>query len=139
MKTQFKDVAHLYLGCEGIVDITYLPKIIEKVKAVIMGYYLNQKLNLECYGKDGIRWGHSITDIDDIKNFKPILRPLSDMSEEEIIESEREYFRGDDLDSTNNISCYTASAFQTNYLLKKQFDLFGLIESGQAIDKTTLK
>lgn len=77
---------------------------------------------------------------------KPILRPLSDMTEEEKMEYKAK-FNG--MDSTNilpeiragrliNFHLNSKSPYEVIYLLSKGFDLFGLIESGLAIDKTTL-
>lgn len=65
-------------------------------------------------------------------SLKLILRPLSDMTEEEMIEV--------DVDVPNILSEYEKlrpTAF--SFLLSKGFDLFGLIDAGLAIDKTKLK
>lgn len=64
---------------------------------------------------------------------KPILRPLSDMTEEEI--NIRMMLANKWSPFNNDIMC---SAEQVNYLLKSGFDLFGLIEAGLAIDLTKL-
>lgn len=110
--TQLKDVLHLYLGCEvkNLANETFIltPSLIE----AILG------LNL---------------------SFKPILRPLSDMSD-----NERDKYvhlhsypkKNSEQSFSNQLTVVDAEC--TAYLLSKHFDLFGLIESGQAIDKTTL-
>lgn len=67
---------------------------------------------------------------------RPILRPLSDMTEEErqwCFQFEPHY---NDLTFLQSL---TVDAEITTYLLSKGFDLFGLIDAGLAIDKTTLK
>lgn len=71
---------------------------------------------------------------------KLCLRPLSDMTEEEKNQFERMVEDAQDFNKpeawTDNFVCEIAE--HTRYLLSKHFDLFGLIESGLAIDKTTL-
>jgi hypothetical protein len=71
---------------------------------------------------------------------KPILRPLSDMTEEELQECGNLVYDFSDDPELNN---HKWQDFQTlltseqfHWLLKKHFDLFGLIEAGLAIDKT---
>jgi len=62
----------------------------------------------------------------------PILRPLQDMTEEE---SNEVQFRVD----KGGIGFYpTEHAEIVRYLLSRQFDLFGWIPAGLAIDKTKL-
>lgn len=67
--------------------------------------------------------------------WKPVLRPLSDITEEEMNEYsdlayhyQHEYLR---------LIFHDGSQFK--YLLSKRFDLFSLIESGLAIDGTKMK
>jgi len=107
----------LYLGCEcmaytraGTIDI---------VNA--RGF---------CIVSDGVySWSEPL------KNIKPILRPLSDMTEDEanneVWETVPEYndFKG--------LVCHVSPAFR--YLLSRHFDLFGWIEKGLAIDKTKIE
>jgi len=121
MKTKFKDVAHLYLGC----DMYSVPQsneyFIEKLTGVHSDMAISVNGNLDYPEYDS----------------KPILRPLSDMTDEEC-------------NSYNKIqlTCYSAfpfkdqciqEALKVKFLLSLGFDLFGLIESNEAIDKTTLK
>lgn len=65
-----------------------------------------------------------------------LLRPLSDMTEEEA----REYFSVCSLKPGDYIGSgpdwIPISARSTHWLISKGFDLFGLIEAGLAIDKT---
>lgn len=79
-------------------------------------------------------------------DLKPILRPLSDMTEEEKTEYKAK-FNG--MESTNilpeiragrliNFHLNSKSPFEVAFLLSKGFDLFGLIEAGLAIDKTKI-
>lgn len=118
---KWEDVAHLYIGCEVFVFTD---------EAITDGF-------LKKYLKDypsGVY--NPIMTIDKFKHFiysgyKPILRPMSDMTEEE---------RGWYLIINNaNHSKEQCDANNTAWLLQKHFDLFDLIKSGQAIDKTTIK
>ena len=65
-----------------------------------------------------------------IHSVKPILRPLSDMTEEE----KNEYL----LTGTDSSTRFEHNARRTQYLLSKGFDLFGLIDAGLAINKNTI-
>jgi len=188
---QVKDVIHLYLGCDVEIDETIL-----QLKAVGLGGWTasNDKESNTIHGK----WGY--------KDIKPILRPLSGMTEEEWkkcfelsrglfeqsisdkiarmstnevlitlgkgqytfgyhyccdndvrigdglcfylksylikdelfvgsngIESNESWFNNMQLEQVLNISHIFT------YLLSKGFDLFCLIESNQAINKTSIK
>ncbi len=115
------------------------------------------------------------------KEIKPILRPLSSMTEEEIIEvailadclptgwREADHYKVAHLDHPNegievcvlkkysvritkrgavyfynydkpSAAIFIPTTFEIiRYLLSKHFDLFGLIESGLAVDKTKIK
>lgn len=86
---------------------------------------------------------------------KPILRPLSSMTEEEYLEAGKVFFdygnkyvypvqsKNDMIDLIKGgmkICWHLNKYFElTHYLLSKHFDLFGLIESGLAISKTSIK
>jgi hypothetical protein len=61
--------------------------------------------------------------------FTLILRPLSDMTDEE---------RAEAFTIKGKNAFVEFEAETTKFLLSKHFDLFGLIEAGLAIDKTTL-
>lgn len=67
---------------------------------------------------------------------KLILRPLSDMTEEEKSESMRIYYT----DKIELLAIMDVAHFELcRYLLKQGLDLFNLIPAGLAIDKTSLK
>lgn len=111
-----KDYLHLYLGCEYRYFMNGVTKTgSRKNKGVITYAALS----------------HIMARIEQEYNIKPILRPLSDMTEEERKKCERKVFNGDAR------FFYTTEAFL--FLLSKHFDLFGLIDAGLAIDKTKLK
>lgn len=113
--TQFKDVAHLYIGC----------KAKDTFNDVILDW--------------NIKNAHMYTQSDSTDQVKPILRPWSDRTNAEVW-----YMANIDLLVKNIPTPSTemimtkANLELTRYLLYCNFDLFGLIESGEAIDATTL-
>jgi hypothetical protein len=75
-----------------------------------------------------------------IEDVFPILRPLSDMTEEEH-ESYETYYMSLEAqreEDHHSICEVEIAAHTTQWLLSKSFDLFGLIDAGLAIDKTKL-
>lgn len=148
MKTKFEEVAHLYVGSETRVDLKSKPFGSNECEVIFQGidfctaivpYY-----RLVAYSpnlKDCIR---SESLWLDGSYFKPILRPLSDMTIEEEIEYRdvcnkayefAKYKVGDNVGWSDP---RVSGAIESKWLLSKHFDLFGLIESGEAIDKTKL-
>jgi hypothetical protein len=105
MEKDIKDYLHLYLGCECLGN-NGKP-------------YTLKPSHFPSNWKEGIN-GH-----------KPILRPLSDMTEEEKKDYNNRKQRKGHMAQVH--------AYNTLWLLSKHFDLFGLITDGLAIDKTTLK
>lgn len=125
---KFKEVAHLYLGCEAI-RVDHNLKVIWDMESIL-------------FFERG--------------EYKLLLRPLSDMQEDEQIVVGL-ISRGIELSEATYTDKIFAKEFAfswavrkgsrpvmsvadcvklTTYLLKQGFDLFGLIESGEAIDKT---
>jgi hypothetical protein len=87
------------------------------------------------------------------ENCKLLLRPLSDIAEEEakelffLLNPEQDPFEGwkymEEIEAyneryTSNLSHWVGAPLAWQYLLSKGFDLFGYIEQGKAIDKTKL-
>lgn len=145
MKKDIKDYLYLYIGCE------------------IMDEYNNKvgKLVAIDYSEENpVRVLHKVTWRLEYSEVKPILRPLSDMTIEELEEQEAvikifmpdfSVTEKDRLDAIERINKHGISALRFDedsnplmifevlrLLLKQGFDLFGLIESGLAIDKTKL-
>lgn len=137
-KNKLEEVIHLYLGCEVQVrgDIEKLIGV-ESDGAVIT-----------FSGRYGRRiWG--------AKEVKPLLRQLSDITEGEVNHcwiildwsenittpsKRRELLNEEFLDTDEGRECGWFSFCKLlPYLLKQGFDLFSLIETGQAIDKNTLQ
>lgn len=116
---KIEDYLPLYLGCQ----------LFE------MGGGIGEFLGLAKFGDRGFQIFNNCSSNEPywggIALYKPILRSLSDMSEEE-----SEKWRQISLLIPDPIEC---DAERTRYLLSKYFDLFNLIESGLAIDKNSLK
>jgi hypothetical protein len=120
MKKELKDFIHLYLGCQCQFETdTFI------LDGIIGGQIV--------YSTESDESGEGIYDIEDIK---PILRKLSDMTEEETNEFNMIYY--DEQFETEYQKIIT-NAKATSFLLSKHFDIFNLIPSGLAIDSKTLK
>jgi hypothetical protein len=121
--TQLKDVIHFYLGCRVVHPALKNNRVLTAV------------------------WMQSL--LDKGIDVKLILRRLSDMTEEECEEYGMMYEQGKydsqslEFDCKIGLSAYYIgtknAAERIRALLKAGFDLFGLIESGQAIDAKTLQ
>jgi hypothetical protein len=119
MSKELKDYLHLYLGCEVKWNTNIVTLIdTDGINCNVFGEPLFSKSNTS------------------IKNIKPILRPLSDMTEDEHKEWQNIRFNRE----FKLKPVLTDAEYESfRYLLSKHFDLFGLIEAGLAIDATTLK
>ena len=117
-----KDYLHLYLGCEVIVE-----SFDENIVCKIINVSVNGGGYATGFSKDGKIFNrHGL-----FTNVKLILRPLSDITNEELQEA-ADVWKSISEDRNNcAMQCYAASV---KYYLSKHFDLFGLIESGLAID-----
>lgn len=109
---KLSEVIHLYIGqeCEY--------KWIREPDKILHGK-VTPKVIESIHYNDGI-----------LTYVKLILRPLSDATKQETKEI---LMSGDEIATDIELD-----AARTLYLLSKGFDLFGLIESGQAIDKTKI-
>lgn len=107
---EIKDYLHLYLGCE-----CKTPEGVMQLMAVYI---------------DSLPIFYDSVEDTRFEDITPLLRPLSDITEEEIKK----------LRSFNHYSNHTnrLTPEGVRYLLSKFFDLFGLIESGLAIDKSKI-
>lgn len=163
MKTEFKDVAHLYLGCRvqyiGILNGKEIGKYQMDYNDTHSPHGIFQGANFnppaEIVGtRTGylkrINWNKHSGNVYEIGTFqhglkkyyanslcdvKPILYPLSVMTKEQM--NKWKEIGGNvtvfDVGKMRDINAHV-----TAYLLSQHFDLFGLIESGQAIDATTI-
>jgi hypothetical protein len=138
-----KDYLHLYLGCKGIV------KTVAEFGTKLVAWTDSNDLRDGVTLEDAYRY-----------DFKPILRPLSGITEQELRDFIKITTPPEYIDKTTDADFKEAfeeikeqgiellnfedvppkTAFEvTRWLLSKHFDLFGLIESGLAINSTTLK
>lgn len=111
MKKQLKDYLHFYLGCDIPEEDGHTCKVIGIVDNDVhmIHNYHNQ------YGTMPI------------ENAKPILRPLSDMTENEKKEAHDIYYT----DKIELLAIMDVAHFELcRYLLSKHFDVFGLHEAG---------
>lgn len=83
MDKRIEDYLHLYLGCEGLYLAGYGVHGKKQVKAKFVGFTSQGKLILICYDITGKEWGYDV--VADFYEFIPAIRPLSDMTEEEVI------------------------------------------------------
>jgi hypothetical protein len=125
MEKELKDFIHLYLGCEGELKTKRTYGSLKRSKQVLTTELLDRLFKLPT-----------------VLYFTPFLRKLSDMTDEELknLRSERGNLKGvERADMNYIIRLNTWSPEDVHYLLSLHFDIFGLIESGLAIDSKTLK
>lgn len=118
---KFKEVAHLYKGVPMQTEMGVFPLIC---------YHDGQwMLDTIAYGANAVE-----------QDIKPILRSLSDVTYHEKIElfGIRSKFAIDAGLFDFNKEYSRLSAGGVRYLLSKHVDLFGLIESGEALDATKI-
>lgn len=147
MKTELKDVIHLYLGCEVQTDSN--PIQIEKLIGVEFG--TNKGVLIIQTSWNGLTNYHR--EDEGIEYIKPILHPLSELMNEDSLESPKIESIVNELpghcdayDEWLNVFIESPDQFRLMQapfelileLIKQQFDVFGLLESGQATNKTTL-
>lgn len=130
MNKKIQDYLHLYLGADGIASGDLPAKLV----GITQGY--GHDTFYPIVKREGMR---QYTDTPN--GFKPLLRPLSSMTEEEmdqVVELGGLYRRGDTVEQfTATWKAFGADVFV--WLLSHHFDLFGLIDAGLAIDKTSIK
>jgi hypothetical protein len=154
-----KDYLPFYIGCEcqtplGIMELSSIDIHDQyPVWFRYMGRFgqYTPKLNYEVLSKHGLR-GRAFY----FNEVKPLLRPLSDMTEQEFKEIFKPIQPGDVTDEDfkeamqhlikNGIDAFDFDGVSaqivfeyTRLLLSKHFDIFELIPAGLAIDKTTLQ
>lgn len=139
MKKELKDYLHFYLGCD-LINENYPNEIFE-----LVGISKPYKSNDTTFARMDIRPKNKgfrnifISDTN-LNKLKLILRPLSDMTKEEKEWlGEHENFVDNYKQNAESELIIEWDAEKTVYLLSKNFDLFGLIEAGLAIDAKTLK
>ena len=82
MEKNIQDYIHFYLGVKGKLSVRYHNGIEEQeVDAELNAVFNGDSHSFKCFDVDGKEWEHTM--ILPAKKFKPYLRPLSDMTEEE--------------------------------------------------------
>lgn len=123
---ELKEVIHFYLGAKVEYEFTSRTSNKEIRNGKMYGMWDN-------FIRISTHWGSTEAPISSVK---PILRKLDSMTEEEYEEYKN---IGIEESKENWKYQYTIeSSRKMVYLLSRHFDLFNLIESGQAIDATTL-
>lgn len=119
----------LYLGCETNLGTLITVKLDEAITSSKLGGYVN---------------------VTDFSQLKLLLRPLSSMTEEEALEWNEKfrYFAEGSTEQYVRDRLYLiiqtvnenrgSNPDKVIWLLSKGFDLFGLIEKGEAIDSTKI-
>ncbi len=130
MQKQFKEVAHLYIGCEVQTKIRRATGSGQPMK-MLKGVLKEVDLGMSGLGilledeKDSCNYEYLKA-----STLKPLLRPISSLTEQEGLHLHNLY--------SDTAHPRVNQAATTAYLLSLGVDLFGLIEAGLAIDKTTL-
>jgi hypothetical protein len=122
-----KDYLHLYLGCE----VEFGLNLNNLRRGTFIGFVDYNRIDARIAFRAGPEGRVNVFLL------KPILRPLSDLTEEEMKEvcrftrDAQAYKEFDSAVGKESINAEVAL-----YLLSKHFDLFGLIDAGLALDKT---
>lgn len=132
---KLKDCIHFYLGCDVLI-----PEDGKIGKLIGVDIYPEFSI-FNITHADGDDYSvlndFGTNDERDIDRIKPILRPLSDL---DLATKERLWKKyGMTYESLSFIESLKADAALVRELCKEDFDLFDLIPSGQAIDKTKLE
>lgn len=121
---KIEDYLHLYLGCKVVVE--------DRVVAKFLQYDFNEKVCSVDFD-NGRDYSYYTTN-----HIKPILRPLSSITHDE--DAAAWNIWNEDFVRAMGINCGTAyEAGKIKYLLSRDFDLFGLIEAGLALDQSKVK
>lgn len=141
MEKKIEDYLRLYIGCE--IQAPSPDEEFVQCKGLLTGIHGEFEAEVQFYDiNNNVDEEPSYCPYDRIK---PLLRPISDMTEDEMFEMSE--ITGL-LQNENLIKAWVnGSAFSLSihkmpelftFLLKKGFDVFGLCEAGLAIDKTKL-
>lgn len=123
MNKKIEDYIQYYVGCKVIDTII-------GIELTLIG------VEMHAAGKIGtaICFGYGGRSVIGLSRIKPLLRPLSSMTEEE-----QHDYAGFGHATGTAFGDIKLQARRTAYLLSHHFDLFGLIDAGLAIDKTSIK
>ena len=131
MEKRIEDYLHLYLGCSVMIEQLKYDSNNTANKTVLAGPYKLISVGLSQNNRVIKLDGYTPVATDTIK---PVLRPLSDMTEDEAIDFG--WMRLFTLEHFIEKKLYKPEAFA--HLLARQFDLLNLIEEGLAMDATKM-
>jgi hypothetical protein len=151
MQKEIKNYLPFYLGCK----VFYGREIWEFI-GINKPYKTNKDVFVSISIRPPNKGFRSMVSLCNLSDIKLILRPLSDITEEEAIDiwdimnadggNKKELSKYDVIEQGKSLVysiCYMANIVATfaltHYLLSKNFDIFGLIGAGLAIDSTTIK
>lgn len=154
---KLKDVIHLYIGCQVRVSKKLEPGneltgcIVEVSRRsnhgdwIAVAFDTAERVMYENFNERTSSMHNYFIGHD---NIKPVLRPLSDMNDTECDEVGCDIHDGKYDKGTITSDCIVAGTYHVKsirgsaeaivWLLRNHFDIFGLIESGQAIDATKI-
>jgi hypothetical protein len=133
MATQLKDVLHLYLGCEVIGSYNDAPR-----KGYLTGVTNGgTECEIQFFDEDGLNvFEHP--EFNTAEQVRLVSRPLSSMTEEDARRLNMWAQWHDAVQFNYGWDHESFTPENTVKLLKQGFDLFNLIESGQAVDASTI-
>lgn len=143
MEKRIEDYLHLYIGCQVLIEKEIdcstngeFPEYDEIAGSILPGIYklvgVNTVKNSVMSGDVSLISKEGTACMTVFNNIKPLIRPLSDMTEEE-----REYCGWSETLCKKPIKHGNYESNEFIWLLKQGFDLFELIDAGLAINKTT--
>lgn len=145
---KFKEVAHLYLGCQVQVrrkndtpNLFHTGTMVEVSKGSNHSDWIISRFDTVV---EAVSNTFSISNASAHYYFlcedsiKPLLLPLSSLTDEQKVELSTIAYENSPLDSQDYAGVAQGVGYITKYLLERQFDLYGLIPNGEAIDLTTL-
>lgn len=121
---QLKDYLHFYLQSS-----IKCQRMGTEVEAIITGISYDDTQKIWWAYFENEEEGYCV-----LEDVFPILRPLSDMTEEEYKQVEQWQIYQGEITASFALSCAECTA----WMLKQNFDVFNLIKDGLAIDKATL-
>lgn len=138
MDKKIKDYLQFYIGC----DVKYPTHDGGVVTAQLTGFSIKDGVETTYKKKRNGSYGDYISEDDGeerghetyVHNIKPILRPLSDMTEEDA----NRFAHLKDVHWDGKLITVKAAATLVNFLRSKFYDCDGLIEAGLAIAPQTL-
>ena len=138
MKTKFEHVALHYVGSEIRVELKSKIFGSNECEVIFQGIDFSTAIvphyRLVAYYPNLKDCTHSESLWLDGNYFKPLLRPINDITEEE---ESRFHSLEKSFEDRTHLAIELYAAMTAEYF-KAGFDLFGLIENGEALDKTKL-